>query len=235
MKYIALFLCLFSSIAALPIKPKYNEDEFRKLNNEQSKPESSLDDYLKLKGCGIELSDGMHYTDEQKNQLLAFILKQRKPVNILEIGFSGGQLTQFLFQQFPKLKSIISIGNVANTYIQYAFDYLSIRYPNRFFFIYENGEEGISSVEALFPQTKYDVIICLSDKKSCEDIFEDILNAKRLAHHRTLIVINNATDPQVKEAIKEAEKRNILITKRNFINEDFTSDDYWIEAHFRLK
>jgi hypothetical protein len=144
----------------------------------------TLDEYLKNKNCGREGGcDGFpQQRDWYKEQFTKNNFK-----NVMEIGFNAGHSADLFLSYSDCDLYSFDIGD--HDVVNVGKDYIDQKFPNRHNLILGDSKQTISEF-AETTDIKFDFILIDGDH-SYEGATSDIINCKKLAHEKTILVIDD--------------------------------------------
>lgn len=181
-----------------------------------------------LTNNGLTITEGYMSAAQQKqfNQQLA---SYKNIISIAEIGLNAGHSAENFFQNCSTLNAFVSFDINRHSYTKFAAAYLQNKYNNRFNFVPGDSKLKVREFARLFPQQKFDLIYIDGDH-SYEGCKADIENCKLLAHKNTFLWIDDWGYKNVRAAIKNCQKRNLI----QIIKIHESENRSWVEARYLL-
>jgi predicted O-methyltransferase YrrM len=186
----------------------------------------TLEAFLQKNGCVI--TEG-HLTSSQR-QLFNLFLEERPEIrSIVEIGLNAGHSCENFFQHCPHLERFLSLDINYYPYVRVAVSYLSQKYGSAFHFIAGDSKVTLPQYANYFPQDKYDLIYVDGDHRF-RGALRDILNAQKLAHKDTILLVDDYNMETVARAVRQCEQKHIIKIDKIVT----AADRCWVEAHYTL-
>lgn len=192
--------------------------------------------FLESRGFFFTPEGGKEYngyiTPLQKEQFTKRLQKYPNIQKVAEIGFNAGHSAEHFFNQCPSLKLFAAFDLNRFPCTKHAAEFFYEKYPDRFVFIPGDSLISVPEMHRKFPNIKFDLIYI----DGCH-IFEwalgDILNAKKLAHEKTIIWIDDLKMNGVSGAVKFCETTGVIQIEEIFSSEDPSfGPRVWAEATF---
>jgi hypothetical protein len=198
----------------------------------------SLDSYLLSLGFDFTdqtMSDyGEHLGEAQRKQFTHFMRRQPRIKNALVIGFDTGHASEILLQTCRKLRTLIAVDAELYPYSSGSIEFLSDQYKDKFFFIEEDFLEERSSMEALFPNIKFDLIY-IDRKSACKILPQTMQELRAFSHSTTVLIIDGYQDASLIRIAEEAQKQKVIWLKKLYTAKEPFGTRSWLEASFRIK
>lgn len=122
---------------------------------------------------------------------------------VLETSFHYGHRSELLLKEMKELKSLVVCGGNASAYTAHAKNYLAHLFPDKFKPLEKSFDQACAELKP------FD-LICLELPTERFVAQKMILDAKKLAHDKTWIWINDYDHPIIKKAIDASQALGIL-------------------------
>lgn len=150
---------------------------------------STLNEYYKNLNI-IDKFEGHTQECVPETEFLKNIVDNNDIKNVMEIGFNAGHSAETILSSNKKI-NLISF-DIGKPYLKYGKEYIDKTYPNRHELII--GDSQITVPEfAKNNNKKYDIIF-IDGGHDYNVASADILNCKKLAHEKTIVIVDDTID-----------------------------------------
>jgi predicted O-methyltransferase YrrM len=168
-----------------------------------------LDDYLK--SVGAKDLEGHICRGKTKADSFKKIISENVWIeNIAEIGFNAGHSSVVFLDTSPRIK-LVSFDICFHPYVGFAKKFVDHHFPGRHSLV--KGDSTITVPNYSSALHKFDFIFVDGSHKT-EVAIKDIKNMRRLAHKKTILIVDDLQLRTVKKALKFCESEKIIQINR---------------------
>ncbi len=141
-----------------------------------------------LKSHGFHEFEG--YSQQVPKQIEDLLYLTNRPINnVMEIGFNAGHSAELFLENNPSM-TLTSFDLGAHPYVSTAKYFIDTVYPNRHTLILGDSRVTVPDYSKKNPQTRFDIIF-IDGGHQYDIAKKDILNCIKLAHHDTLVLLDD--------------------------------------------
>ena len=168
-------------------------------------PAVTLDEYIQERHEHV--SEG--HISGWKLDFFRSLIQKNPTINLIgEIGFNAGHSTELFLISNPRCR-VISFDIMKYAYSKIGKEYIDLTFPHRHQLIPGNSLCSVKSFSKKNSKVRLDLIF-VDGNHSFRWAYNDIKNMRKLAHSKTLLVVDDINEPSVSKAWRTCVQKGII-------------------------